>query len=57
MYRFAWAWLKAWRLAEGLAEGLSEGPPVFVPRLNSLFSERDVEKAIIMAGRPETRIQ
>ena len=32
-----------------MAEGLAEGPPVFMPRLNSLFSERDVENAIIMA--------
>ena len=38
-----------------MAEGSAEGPPVFVPRLNSLFSE-DVENAIIMAV-PETRIQ
>ena len=43
MNRFAWA-LK-------MAEGLAEGPPVFVPRLNSLFSERDVENAILMAVR------
>ena len=34
-----------------MAEGLAEGSPVFVPRLNSLFSERDVENAIIMAVR------
>ena len=34
-----------------MAERLAEGPPVFVPRLNSLFSERDVENAIIMAIR------
>ena len=43
MYRFAWALT--------MAERLAEGPPVFVPRLNSLFSERDVENAIIMAIR------
>ena len=51
MYRFAWALTLAERLAERLAEGLAKGPPVFVPRLNSLFSERDVENAIIMAVR------
>ena len=39
MYRFAWALTMA------------KGLPVFVLRLNSLFSERDVENAIIMAVR------
>ena len=43
MCRFAWA-LR-------MAEGSAEGSPVFVPRLNSLFSEKDVENAIIMAVR------
>ena len=43
MYRFTWALT--------MAECLAEGPPVFVPRLNSFFSERDVENAIIMAIR------
>ena len=38
-------------MAERFAEGLAEGPPVFVPRLNSLFSESDVENATIMAIR------
>ena len=47
MYRFAWALT----MAERLAEGLAEGPPVFVLRLNLLFSKRDVENAIIMAVR------
>ena len=39
MYRFTWALT--------MAERLAEGPQVFVPRLNSLFSERDVENAIM----------
>ena len=43
MYRFAWALT--------MAEGLAESPPVFVPRLNSLFSEREVENGILMAVR------
>ena len=34
-----------------MAQGSAKRPPVFVPRLNSLFSEKDVENAIVMAVR------